>query len=353
MTNEPIWFDEFVLRRRLSRRGFLGAGIAVAGGYLLAACGGGGSTSGAGTGVGQGKTIGLVLNGFNVYDQCLATGVLTGLEGTSYQFVGLQGNYDAAQEVTNFSTLVSRKVDGIIVIPNTTESSSRGALAAKQAGIPVVNVLWSDPTPGDSAFVARVRADNIKGGNLMAEWISKNTQPGEILVVTGVPGQGFSEKLLQGLKEGLAVYGNGGWKIADVQPGFFTRTTAISAAQNMMTAHPSAKIIVDFAAEMGNGIASFLQKNGRTDMTSITSDGNEEMVPYIKSGQTSAVRYYSCAQEGLVGAQLMRDYLEKGVKHPEIIDLQQAMVTKSDIDQWTTKQPLCYDKYHDQVSKIG
>jgi ribose transport system substrate-binding protein len=349
------WFTEDDVRRWDRRQVLkLGAGAAVTAALAGRTAGALAAPSAAGvSNVGEGKTIGLILNGFNVYDQCLATGVLKGLAGTKYGFIGLQGNFDAAQEVDNFDTMISRGVEGIIVIPNTVQGASRGALAAKSKGIPVVNVLWSDPTPADSAYVARVRADNIRGGNLMAQWITKNTDPGEIVVVIGVPGQGFSEKLLQGLKEGLDVYGEGKWKIVGIQPGFFTRTTAIKAAQNLLTAHPKAKIIVDFAAEMGNGIASYLKKSGKTDIVNITSDGNEEMVPLISSGGIKAVRYYSSAQEGLVGAQLMRKYLEKGQKTPGIVDLKQGMVTSANIDQWVKEQPLCYDQYHGRVSKIG
>ncbi|MFN8205132.1 MAG: sugar ABC transporter substrate-binding protein [Solirubrobacteraceae bacterium] len=366
---KPRWFTADDVRkweeRRVGRREFIGIGAGVvAGGALLAGCGGSGSgstgtatsaaTSTAAAGaVGEGKTIGLILNGFNEYDQNLATGVLKALEGTKYDFVGLQGNFAAPAEVSNFETMISRKVDGIVVLPNTVQGASRGALAAKAAGIPVANLLWSEPTPGDPAYVVRVRVDSVHGGELTGKWITENTDPGGIMLVTGVPGQGFSEDITKGLRQALAQYGNGKWEIVASQPGLFTRTKAITVAQNMMTANPDAKIIFCYAAEMANGVASFLKKSDKTGMVLIGDDGNDEMVTWIKSPWMQSARYYSGAQEGRVGTEALRQYLEEDKQFPEPLDVKQGMVTKANIDTWLRDQPLSYPEFMSEVKKIG
>jgi ribose transport system substrate-binding protein len=364
MRDQERWFGVEDIRRaeagRLSRRRFVGLGAGmVAGGTLLAACGDDDDSSGSGGGggsdgsIGEGKKIGLVLNGFNQYCQDLATGVLEGLNGTAYEFVGLQGNFDAAQEVANFEAMVSRNVDGIVVLPNTVQGASRGSLAAKAAGIPVSNLLWSEPTPGDAAFVVRVGVDSVKGGELIGEWITENTDPGKVLVVSGVPGQGFSEDITEGLTKSLAATGGGDWKIAAEQPGLFTRTKAIDAAQNMLTAHPDAKILVTYAAEMGNGVASYLQKSGRDDIVHISDDGNDQLVEQLRDGLVQSIRYYAAGTQGLTGTKALREYLEDDKKFPDPIQLNQGMATKDDIDQWLKREPLNFPQYRSEVKKIG
>ena len=47
----------------------------------------------------------------------------------------------------------------------------------------------------------------------MADYLGKNVKSGKILVVIGVPGQGFSEDITAGLKAGLKKYP--GLQIAD------------------------------------------------------------------------------------------------------------------------------------------
>jgi ABC-type sugar transport system substrate-binding protein len=300
--------------------------------------------------VGNGKTIALSLNGFNVYDQQLATGVLQVLAGTAYKFKGLQGNFDSKAEVTNLQNLVAQNPAGLLIIPNTVAGASRGALAAKRAGIPVVNLLWSGKTSADSAYVGVIQVDNKVGGALMADYLGKKVKSGKILVVIGVPGQGFSEDITAGLEVGLKKYP--GLQIADSQPGLFTAGPAQKAVQNMLTAHPDAKAIVDYAAEMGNGIAQYLKARKITNVEHITSDGNTAMIPWLKQGTyLSACRYYSSGQEGLIGCTMMRKYIEKQQKPAKFVtSLYQKMVTKANLKG---QPPLTYDKYMSIVKKIG
>ena len=282
---------------QLTRRRLVGAGA----GALLAATALGstvarGATSTAAAGaVGEGKTIGLIVIGVNQYVQCLATGVLEELSTTKYNMIGINSVFDPSKEVAGFQTLISRKVDGILVLPVTPQSAARGTLAASKAGIPVVNLAWAKPTAADKIFKARIRIDNLKGGGLIADWIGKNTQPGEIVVVEGLPGNEFNDQLLLGLKTGIAKLG-GGWKIAGVQPGAYARDKSITAVQNLLTAHPKAKIVVDFAAEMGAGIASYLERQRLKDIVHITSDANPEMPSWMKKGTIAGVRFYSSAE---------------------------------------------------------
>lgn len=340
---------------RSSRREFLVAAGVLASGAIMG-CGSSGATRSAGSSstgtVGAGKTIGVVLTGFDEYSQGVATGVLKALEGTGYGFTGIQCNFLAAREVTAFNSMISKGVAGLVVLPTTIQSSSRGALAAKAAGIPVVNSLWIQPTPGDSAYVGRVQIDGVKGGNLIAQWITKNTPPGKVLVVSGVPGQGFSEQLTQGLTRGLATTG-GKWTIAAEQPGQFDRSTAIKVYQDMQTAHPDAKIVVSFAATMGDGIAAFLQRGNHRDVVSITDDCDHEMVRQMKAGWTRASRFYGAANEGFVSAQLLRAHMEHGTTRG-VVQLSQGMATASTIDAFIAKYPFFYDNLQPTVhSKVS
>jgi ribose transport system substrate-binding protein len=300
--------------------------------------------------IGKGKTIALSLNGFNTYDQNLATGVLHALAGTQYKFIGAQANFTSTAEVTNIQSLLSQNPAGLLIIPNTVAGASRGALQAKRAGIPVVNLLWSGKTPADSAYIGVVRVDNTKGGGTIADYLGKKVKKGKILVVIGVPGQGFSEEITTGLKHGLAKYPQ--LSIAGLQPGFFTAGPAVKAVQNMLTAHPDAVAIVDYAAGMGDGIAAYLKARKITHIEHVTSDGDAGMLPWLKQGTyITADRYYSSAQEGVVGAMIMRNFLEKDQKPKSFVtELYQAMVTKSNL----AGQPaLGYYQYYRQVKKIA
>lgn len=371
--------------RRWSRRELIGAGAGfVLGGTLLAACGGGSESSSeatsaaattaadtgaaapaetgaaaGGSDVGAGKTIALVLNGTNPYTQCLATGVLQELQGTGYEFIGVQGDFDSAKEVENFDAVIAQNPAGILVLPNTPESAARGALAADQAGIPVVDVLWGKESPADEIYVARITIDNVGGGVMTADWIGANTEPSEIGLITGVEGNEHSEAFSVGLHKGVEALG-GGWKIVAEQAGNWVRDPAIALAQDYLTAYPDMKIIVTFATGMGNGVAAYLEREGLSDITHISSDGDPEAMEWIKKGWIKADRYYSPAQQGRLGVQLMRDFLENGTRQ-ELVEMEQAMMTAENQEEILSMNPdppnglgpVCYEEFMPEATKIA
>ncbi len=304
--------------------------------------------------VGEGKIIAVVTNGFNVYTRYLGSGVRKGLEGTGYKFIGRQSNFDADREVANFDELISLGVAGIVVLPHMLRSSGQAYAAAKKAGIPIVDLIGFNAPAADQAVIARLRNINPESGHLLAKWIIEKTDPCEIVIVCSVPGQGFSEIYTRWLTEALEKYGAGKWKIVDNQPGYYNRLEAMKAVKKMLAAHPKAKVVVDYAAEMAIGIAGYLKKENRKDIITVTSDGVEEMVPWMKEGWITATRFYSPAQHGLAGVKVLRNYIEKGEIPAGVIDvdLSAGIVTKENIDDWVRKLPLCYDEHMVEIAKI-
>lgn len=304
--------------------------------------------------VGEGKTIAVCTNGFNVYPRYLGSGVRKGLDGTAYKFIGRQSNFDADREIENFDELISLGVAGIIVLPHTLRSSGQGYTAAKKAGIPIVDLICFDARPADQGVIARIRNMDPASVELKAKWITENTEPGEVLVVCSVPGQGFSETYTQWLTDGLEKHGKGKWKIVDNQPGYYNRFKAKNALKKMMADHPKARIVVDYAAEMAIGIANHLKQENRRDFVTITSDCVEEMVPLMKEGWLTATRFYSPAEHGLAGVKVLRNYIEKGTKPESVldVDLSGGIVTKANIDEWVRKIPIVYDEHMVTISKI-
>lgn len=334
----------------LSRRHLLktGAGLLFSG-SVLAACGGDDSPVGGGESAG-GK-IGLTLNGVVPYTQCVTTGAYKALDGTKYELLVLDSQFDTSKELSNMQSLISQRVKGIVIQPNTTQSVTRGALLAQRADIPVTDCLVPGPFPGDKHLVGVVNPQNERGGEMIAEWLIETVPDGgEVIVVQGVLGQGFSEQLDKGLDKGFAKAG-GKFKVVTRQPGNFDRKTAIDVTQNALKAHPDAKIIVDYAAAMGNGISSYLSGAGRDDVVHVTSDADDELLKWIKTPYCRATRYYSAAQTGELAMMKLLEVVEgnKDRAEPYSSDIELSIRTKEDIDQAV---PFCYDEYKDKVKSI-
>ena len=362
---EPRRTEPAVSRGGMSRRDLLvsGAGI-VLGGSLLAACGGGDDdgtvatspTTGSG-GSGGAKRIGASLSGINEYNLALATGMYKALEGTEHELVPMQANWNASDEVKNIQNLVAQQVDGIVIGPINVESGARGAALAAKAGIPVINYLWESEGPADRDYVGVIHIDNVNtGGPDIADYIMReHPDGGGVLLIPGVQGDGFNEGITTGIRDTLTA----DYPILGEQPGNYVRSDAVTAAQNLLSAHPDAKAIVTYASEMGNGVASFLkQRNIR--ITHVTSDANQEMVRWLGTPWMAADRYYSSAQQGEMAVRMMVDYLVDGAK-PEsfVTELPMWLITGKDLDPNAgegkindTLPPFAYPEFLPEATRI-
>lgn len=274
---------------------------------------------------GRGKTIGVSFAGLNEYVYNDLTGVLSVLRGTQYKLIVRQASFTASKQLSDVEDLLAQDPDALNVLPSTVQATSNAVLKAKAQGVPCVNQFWSGKTPGDSAYIGVLMTDNLIGGKLVTNYIEKNVpEGGKILIVMGNVGQGYSEQFTKGIERSLGSK----WTIADVQPGNYVRSTSIDAAQTMLTAHPDAKVIVSYAAEMGVAVARYLKQTGRDEILHITSDSNHEMIRWMKSGEIAANRYLSASQTGVLTTRMLRTFLEQGKRPAKFVTRQpQRMIT--------------------------
>jgi ribose transport system substrate-binding protein len=359
------WIMEPVSRRQILRAG---AGAMLGAGALgfLAACGSDDSSSASGGGgkPGAGKTIALSLNGFNTYDQNTAEGVLKALAGTSYKLIGAEAGFDASKESANIKQLIARQPDGLIILAASADGASRAAAEAKQQGIPVISHLWF-PTDAeaDKVYLAAFAIESGTHGRQSVDFIAKTKgiTEGKILEVTGLDAQPLSEGYKQGFQKALKAYP--GLKIAASQQGFYTADGALKAFKPMLSAHPDAKVVISYAAEMGVAIAQELERQGRKDIVHLTSDGNDRMVPWLKKAGGAYLagdRWFSPADQGIASVNVMRAKLERdedpgadtpglegwelipGTKDPVVYNSRQAIATAENIDDLP---PFGYSQY--------
>jgi ABC-type sugar transport system substrate-binding protein len=366
---------EWVQRPRSRRHFLLGAGGSVLGAGLLgslAACGSDDDDGGGGGGSGKpgsGQTLALSLNGFNTYDQDTAEGVLKAMQGTGYKLIGAEAAFDATKEVDNIRQLVARQPDGLIVLAASAEGAARGAADAKRKGIPVVAQIWFPVSEeiDSAAYDAALQLDTREGGRITVDFIAKDqgVTEGKILEITGLDAQPFSEGYKQGLREALEEYP--GLEVAASQQGFYTADGAVKALRPMLSANPDAKIIIDYAAEMGNAIAQELERRGRKDILHVTSDGNDAMIPWLKKDDGAYMkgdRWFSPAEQGIASVNILRAKLEKdedptdanvglegftvvsGTSNPVVVKTRQELATAENIDGLP---PFGYQQFADQI----
>jgi len=352
------------MERRAFLRGLGAMGGAAAIGGVLSACGSssksssssssspaagaGGSSAAAGAEVGKGKTIAVVLNGNNAYSTYLAAGVLHAIEGTAYEFKGVQNNFDSSVELSNIQSLLSQGVAGIVVLPVSSSTVAKAAQLAYNRKVPFGNALYPGKSDADKYFTGVGALDSVQGGRLIGDYLKKKAKPGKVIVVQGIVGQGFSERIDQGFDESIK---GSGFQVVVRQQAMYDRQKSIDIVQAGLAAHPDVTAIVTHAASMSDGVASFLKQKKLTNITHVSSDGDDEMFTYFGTPYLAADRYYSSAQTGVIATQAVRAKLE-GKSFPFATPIDQVMIEAGSYKAELSKNPYDYPQYKSRVAKL-
>jgi ribose transport system substrate-binding protein len=130
----------------------------------------------------------------SMYDQLVKDVVITSSEGST------------EKQIKNIEAMISKKVDIIIVTPNSTKGLAPVIKKALQANIPVV--LNAAGVDGDE-YTTFVNVTDRALGKAMGEWLVKEMGvKGRIFVITGLPGLGVAEARWDGAMEVLKNYPN-------------------------------------------------------------------------------------------------------------------------------------------------
>jgi ribose transport system substrate-binding protein len=331
---------------RYTRRRLLGtgAGLALAPG-LLAACGSDDVPPPPDT-----RRIGLSLAGPSPFSRCLATGVYAGLRGSGYTLVARQAGYAATTEADNITALLKQKVAGLIIEPASVAIATRGAQLAQQAGVRAVACPSPGPGPGSQFFAGTVEVPGSQGGRLIAQWLKDNVPyGGQIVIVQGLLGQGLSEALDAGLDAALA--GDRRFEVVTRGPGNLDGRDAVDVVREAFARHPRARIVVDYAAVMGDAIAAYLRAGDRRDVVHLTSDGDDSTLRWLRTPYLRATRYYSAAEAGRTAAGMVLEAVrsEKVALSPFTETVPQSMRTARNI---AAAPPFCVPAFMSEARRI-
>jgi ribose transport system substrate-binding protein len=296
--------------RAITRRGLLAAGAGAAVAAVVSGC----HVPLISPGVdrsGKRKLVGLSLYADDPYTRSLASGVAAALRGSGYALLARRADLSAAREAANLQSFINRKATGMIVLPVSVETSTRGAQMGQAASLAVVDALY--PGPGGNAdkyFAGAVGYGGEAGGSMIGRYlIGAAPQGGDVVVVQGLLGQGATEPLDRGLNAALA--GHPRLRVVARGPGNLTAQGALAVVRAAFAANPGASVVVDYGAVMGDAIASYLRSTGRRNVLHLTAGATPATARWLGSPYLRATLYWSAAEVGRAAAstllQVVRD----------------------------------------------
>ena len=213
----------------------------------------------------------------------MKNGALETVKSEGYNLVVLDSNNDSAKERANVEDLITRKIKVIVINPT---DSSAVAATVKYANQKDVSIITVDRAASGGEVVSHIQSDNVKGGQMAAEYINKNLQgQGEIIELEGIPGTSAAKERGTGFDNALA---NTNIKIVAKQTANFDRTQGLNVTQNLLQAHPDVQAIFAQNDEMALGAVRALQEVHKNNIIVVGFNGTKEGIAAVKAGKMNA-----------------------------------------------------------------
>ena len=244
-------------------------------------------------------SIGLVtINLQALFFNQINEGAQTAADELGAQLQIVDANNDPARQVQAVETFVTQGVDAIIVVAIDVEGIVPALSAANDVGIPSVAIDAEVAVPPASAFIG---VDNlgagVEVGEYTATFISENYPDGAQVGVVGALNSFIQNQRRDGFTEALA--GAEGVEVLPAVDGQNVQETALTAAENLVTANPGIDIIYATGEPALIGVVAAVEAQGLTDSVKVIGwDLTSQSVRGIDEGFVQAVVQQDPYQEG-------------------------------------------------------
>jgi ribose transport system substrate-binding protein len=254
----------------------------------------------------------------------------------------VEGSNDVSQQISQVETLISAKVNALVILPFDGQALTEVGIKAMEAGIPVINLdrVFSSPR-GARAWIG---GDNYGMGAAAGRYIAEQMQAkgitnpiiGEVQGIANLP---LTQDRTKGFNEALAA---AGMKVSNRVSAEFTVETGQQVTANLLQAAPKLDALWNHDDDQGVGVLAAIDQAGRNEFIMVGGAGSRNAMELIKadSGVLKCTVTYppSMASDAIKLARLvaqnkgMSDLVENEI--PASITLASATVTKENVDTY-------------------
>lgn len=259
--------------------------------------------------------------------------------------------FDAEEQVTRFEILKTKKFDCLVANPM---SGTNLIQALVGLDVPIVNV--DNPIDLDAAKAAGVKiasyvgSDNVAAGRLAGErMVELLGGSGAVAAIAGEAANQTSKDRISGFKTAAEA---GGLQVVQEVAADWDREKALTAAEDIMRAHPDLRGFFAANDGMGLGIQTAVDNAGKTGQIHVISvDGDWEALESIKAGRLAA----TVSQYPYVAAQMAVEACVaavRGATLPAKVDAPIALITKDNVQQAMDATPKAFSDYVDPYADL-
>ncbi|SHE55775.1 ribose ABC transporter substrate-binding protein RbsB [Clostridium fallax] len=232
------------------------------------------------------KKIGMVVSTLNnPFFVSMKEGAEQKAKELGYDLVVLDSQNDPAKERSNVEDLVQLGVTAVLINPTDSDAVETAVKVANNKNVPVITL---DRQSNGGEVACHIASDNIKGGQMAAEFaLDKLKNKDNILVaeIQGIPGASATRDRGKGFHDILDEKSN--IKFVSSQAADFDRQKGLQVMENIIQATPEFDIVFAHNDEMALGAAKAL-KTVNKDVIIIGFDGNDDAKEAVDKGDMTA-----------------------------------------------------------------
>ncbi|HEU5026138.1 MAG TPA: ABC transporter substrate-binding protein [Spirillospora sp.] len=257
-------------------------------------------------------------------------------------FKPVQPTNDINQQISAVESLISEKVNVLVMLPNDGEQLNQVARKAMDAGIPVINLdrVFPDKLSyrtwiGGDNYGMGVSAGHYIGKKLKAKGVSNPV----IVEIQGIATLPLTQDRSKGFADALKSYG---YSVTAKQDAKFTVETGNQVASNLLQAHKKIDALWNHDDDQGVGVLAAIKQSGRKEFFMVGGAGSANAMREIKAGNgvleatvtypptmaASAVRLARLLAQG----KGMADLVE--LEPPQSITLASETVTRDNVGRF-------------------
>lgn len=228
-----------------------------------------------------------------------AQGIQEVMQESGAEIVELDSEFDAQKQTDQMNSLISQKVDAIVLNPVDGKSIIPAVKKAHEEGIPVVMGAMDIDESGREYVVSFVGADDTDvgraAGKIMIDALGE--AGGKVAIVEGSSGTSSQLQRTAGFEEAVA---GSNIEIVAKLPADFDKAKAMTIAEDLFTKYQDLKGIWVHDDTMAVGVVQAMKSQGLTgdDVKIVSYNGSKAGADMIKSGEIIATAVQPLVEEG-------------------------------------------------------
>ncbi len=251
----------------------------------------------------DGEKVKLGLSWFSMTDEHLAK-IYTELEKAvkdqgledKVELIMLDANMDAAKQNSQIDNLIAQGVDAIIMIPFDRQQQVPAVQAAKDAGIPMIELCAS--TEATDIRTSYVGSEDIASGRILMKHLAETCGgKGNVVVLHGPAGQNAEVMRHTGAQEVLNDYPD--MKIVAEKYCDWDRAKAMSAMENILQADMDVTVVFAQDDGMAMGALEAIEGSGSENIIIGGIDGIPDAMNAVKDGRLACTVYQNAREQAI------------------------------------------------------